>query len=92
MPEQELRGAFNCIYDLLYSVTDALSAHYCNTAKNHDDVLPPYCSRSLKLLQELCTYGDVYRRIVCSATLGDIGEAAYTSSSRHTPVAYGRIH
>jgi hypothetical protein len=86
MPEQELRGAFNCIYDLLYSVTDALSAHY-NTAKNHDDVLPPYCSRSLKLLQELCTYGDVYRRIVCSATLGDIGEARC-----HTLVAYGRIH
>ena len=38
-----------------------------------DDELPLYCIKTLKLLQDLCTYGDVYRRIVCAATLGDIG-------------------
>ena len=85
MPEQELRGAFNCIYDVVSYVTEALSAHYDRLAlrpkfdasgdANPEDELPPYCSKSLKLLQELCTYGDVYRRIVCSATLGDIGLA-----------------
>lgn len=79
MPELEIRGAFNCIYDIVSNVTEALSAHYysMSTLVNiiSDDELPPYCSKSLKLLQELCTYGDVYRRIVCSATLGDIGLA-----------------
>lgn len=79
MPELELRGAFNCIYDVMSHVTEALSLHYyavsASVDPNPDDDLPPYCSKSLKLLQELCTYGDVYRRIVCSATLGDIGLA-----------------
>ena len=85
MPELELRGAFNCIYDVVSHVTAALSAHYdklplrpkfdSSGEPSPDDELPPYCSKSLKLLQELCTYGDVYRRIVCSATLGDIGLA-----------------
>jgi E3 ubiquitin-protein ligase UBR3 len=76
MPAIELRGAFNCIYDLVRHVTEALSAHYyAASAADAEDELPPYCSKSLKLLQELCTYGDVYRRIVCSATLGDIGLA-----------------
>ena len=79
MPELELRGAFNCIYDLVSHVTAALSAHYKGPGAvengGPDDQLPLYCSKSLKLLQELCTYGDVYRRIVCSATLGDIGLA-----------------